>query len=70
MTYINSWEEFAKATEKLYLSDPAKVYQLKARLKDLVNDLDLVEVVARPYRQSCIGQVRVMIMMWLLLVFI
>ncbi|KAK2184311.1 hypothetical protein NP493_270g00040 [Ridgeia piscesae] len=24
MTYINSWEEFAKAAEKLYLADPAK----------------------------------------------
>ncbi|XP_033640828.1 signal recognition particle 9 kDa protein-like [Asterias rubens] len=24
MTYINSWEEFAKAAEKLYLTDPSK----------------------------------------------
>ena len=25
MTYITSWEEFARAAEKLYLSDPMKV---------------------------------------------
>ncbi|XP_071499353.1 signal recognition particle 9 kDa protein-like [Diadema setosum] len=25
MTYITSWEEFSKAAERLYLSDPSKV---------------------------------------------
>ena len=25
MTYITSWEEFAKAAERLYLQDPSKV---------------------------------------------
>ena len=29
MTYITSWEEFAKAAERLYLQDPSKV-SLKA----------------------------------------
>lgn len=25
MTYLTSWEEFAKAAERLYLNDPQKV---------------------------------------------
>ncbi|GLG95896.1 Signal recognition particle 9 kDa protein [Gryllus bimaculatus] len=32
MTYINSWEEFEKAAEMLYLQDPMKVrYTMKYR---------------------------------------
>lgn len=26
MTYLNSWEEFEKGAERLYLQDPMKVY--------------------------------------------
>ena len=26
MTYLTTWEEFAKAAEKLYLIDPTRVY--------------------------------------------
>lgn len=32
MTYLTSWEEFAKAAEKLYIADPLKVrYVIKYR---------------------------------------
>lgn len=32
MTYLTSWDEFAKAVERLYLSDPMKVrYSMKYR---------------------------------------
>ncbi|CAK8680245.1 signal recognition particle 9 kDa protein-like [Clavelina lepadiformis] len=32
MTYIESWEEFCKAAERLYQSDPSKVrYNIKYR---------------------------------------
>ncbi|KAK8779118.1 hypothetical protein V5799_019543 [Amblyomma americanum] len=35
MTYITSWDEFAKAAERLYLADPMKVrFLLKYRHSD------------------------------------
>lgn len=35
MTYLTSWEEFAKAAERLYLNDPQKV-TLAANLYNII----------------------------------
>ena len=43
MTYIESWEEFCKAAERLYQSDPFKVRYSTAAIKFLVVDFSLLK---------------------------
>ena len=39
MTYLTSWEEFSKATEQLYVADPAKVSTLGKMTENIVLSL-------------------------------
>ena len=36
MTFLESWEEFEKAAERLYLQDPMKVSEFSGEQKKLI----------------------------------